>query len=164
MLTLMMILSLVITGAGAADGNLLVNGDFNTSNLSFWWMRSDWNGGTWSYSATGGYEDSGCLIASGTGAGTADQNAGLFYTGAEGTETYLELMEGEVYKVAFMVNRSNAGSAGVYMDVNEGALGSGTASGSGWEKVEFTFTAPAAAIKLRMVVHGLAEGKRVRSP
>ena len=58
-----------VLAVSAEGGNLLQNGDFNAGTLSGWWMRSDWNGGTWEYSAGEGYEGGGCLIATGVGDG-----------------------------------------------------------------------------------------------
>ena len=163
LLALAVTISLGVLAVSAEGGNLLQNGDFNAGTLSGWWMRSDWNGGTWEYSAGEGYEGGGCLIATGVGEGGSAYNAGLFYTLQEGSESTFVPMEGEQYQLSFMVNFLDGTSNNVYMDVNEGALGSGSANHTGgWEKVSFTFTAPSAEpLKIRCVVNGLPEGKRV---
>lgn len=156
-------LSLFVFPASAEDGNLLINGDFNSAALGYWWMRGDWNGGSWAYSNDQGYEGSGCLIATGFGGGAASCNAGLFYTSQEGNETTFVPMAGENYQLSFMVNFLDGTSNDVYMDVNEGALGSGHANHTGgWEKVSFTFTAPdESPLKIRCVVNALDDDKRV---
>lgn len=87
LLALAVTISLGVLAVSAEGGNLLQNGDFNAGTLSGWWMRSDWNGGTWEYSAGEGYEGGGCLIATGVGDGGSAYNAGLFYTLQEGSES-----------------------------------------------------------------------------
>ena len=163
LLALAAAISLSVAAVGAEGGNLLNNGDFNSGALGGWWMRADWNGGTWAYSETEGYEGGGCLIATGAGDGGSTYNAGLFYTLEEGSETTFVPMAGEQYQLSFMVNFLDGTTNNVYMDINEGALGSGAANHTGgWEKVSFTFTAPSAdPLKIRCVVNGLPEGKRV---
>ena len=56
LLALAAAISLSVAAVGAEGGNLLNNGDFNSGALGGWWMRADWNGGTWAYSETEGYE------------------------------------------------------------------------------------------------------------
>ncbi len=162
-LVLMLVSGLLVFTASAEGANLFVNGDFNSAALGYWWMRGDWNGGTWEYSNNGGFEDSGCLIVTGFGGGAASCNAGLFYTSQEGNETTFEPVANEQYQLSFMVNFLDGTNNDVYVDINEGALGSGHANHTGgWEKVSFTFTAPSAdPIKIRCVVNALDDGKRV---
>lgn len=59
LLALAAAISLSVAAVGAEGGNLLNNGDFNSGALGGWWMRADWNGGTWAYSETEGYEGGG---------------------------------------------------------------------------------------------------------
>ncbi len=163
-LSALMLMSLVVVGVSADGGGLLQNGDFNSGNLTGWWMRADWNGGTWQHTASGGYEGTGGLTVTGVGEGTADQNAGLFYTVSEGQEAGFAALPNEEYKLSFMVHYDEGVEADVYMDVNEGALGSAHAGGAGgWEGVSFTFTAPAEAskLKIRLVVNGLAADETI---
>lgn len=153
----------VVSVSAQESGNLLANGSFNTAATGGWWMRTDWNGGLWAHSDDGGFENSGCLIATGVGDGGPDKNAGLFYTTQEGNEMTFVPMAGEQYQLSFMVNFLDGTKNRVWMDVNEGALGSGEANHTGgWEKVSFVFTAPSASpLKIRCVVNALPEGKRV---
>lgn len=162
-LALLIMASAGIVCVSAEGANLLNNGDFNTSATGYWWMRGDWNGGTWSYSASDGVDGSGCLIATGAGDGSAACNAGLFYTDTEGNESTFVPVAGEQYQLSFMVNFIDGTSNDVYMDINEGALGSGHANHTGgWEKVSFTFTTnDDSPIKIRCVVNALEAGKRV---
>lgn len=162
-LTLLMLMSVAVIGVSAAGGNLLYGGDFNSGALKNWWMRADWNGGTWSYASGEGNEGTGALKVTGVGAGNPDQNAGLFYTEQEGQEYGFKPMADEQYQVSFMVNYPADVSADVYVDINEGALGSGHATGAGgWEKVSFNFTAPSdEKIKVRLVVNSLGDGETV---
>ena len=131
LLALAAAISLSVAAVGAEGGNLLNNGDFNSGALGGWWMRADWNGGTWAYSETEGYEGGGCLIATGAGDGGSTYNAGLFYTLEEGSETTFVPMAGEQYQLSFMVNFLDGTTNNVYMDINEGALGSGAANHTG---------------------------------
>ncbi len=104
----------------------------------------------------------GCLIATGAGDGGSTYNAGLFYTLEEGSETTFVPMAGEQYQLSFMVNFLDGTTNNVYMDINEGALGRRREPHRRVEKVSFTFTAPSAdPLKIRCVVNGLPEGKRV---
>ena len=162
-LAILMLCSLVVVGVSAQDNNLLLNGSFNTTALSNWWMRGDWNGGSWNYTHNEGVDGTGALILTGVGAGTADQNAGLFYTPEVPNEFGFVPMAGESYKVSFMVYYAEGSHGDVYIDINEGALGSGHAAGnSGWNGVEFTFTAPSDdAVKLRLVANSFGDGEKI---
>lgn len=162
-LSVLLIMSMIVVGVSAQGNNLLANGDFNTTALGNWWMRGDWNGGSWNYSSSEGVDGTGALVVQGTGAGSADQNAGLFYTAEEGQEAGFTPVAGENYKVSFMVFYADNTAGDVYMDINEGALGSGHAAGNpGWNGVEFTFTAPSAdPIKVRLVANSLGDGEKI---
>ncbi len=151
----------LLTVNAEEDPNLLANGNFNEPGLGMWWMRGDWPGGYWTYSSDLGYEETGCLVCTGRGDGGPGMNAGLFYTSQEGQEASFQLIKGEPYKLSFKCNK-NGNDCDIYMDVNEGAAGSGHANSSGkWQGVEFTFKAPSGAVKIRCVVNGLAEGGQV---
>ncbi len=144
--------------------NELVNGDFEDSSLmSYWWGRTDWNGGSWAAEAKMGYEGSVGMVARGTGAGTADQNAGCFYTlYGEGKEATLTLNAGKTYVLKYKVFRPEGVDSYTYIDINEGAAVNGTATANGeWETVTARFVAPEGAVKIRMVVNALADGEYV---
>lgn len=162
-LAVFMLMSMVVVGVNAQDNNLLANGSFNTTALGNWWMRGDWNGGSWNYSTNEGVDGTGALVLTGTGAGTSDQNAGLFYTPEVPNEFGFTPVANENYKVSFMVNYVDGAQGDVYIDINEGALGSGHAAGtSGWQGVEFTFTAPSAdPIKIRLVANSFGDGEKI---
>jgi len=144
--------------------NELINGDFEDASLmKYWWNRTDWNGGKWAREEGMGVNGSAGLVARGTGAGTSDQNAGVFYTiMGEGKEASLDLEEGKTYVLKYKVFRPNGVDSYTYIDINEGQVVTAAASLNGeWEEVTARFVAPAGVLKIRAVSNALAEGEYV---
>ncbi len=147
--------------------NMIKTGNFETTDMSNWGIRSDWNGGTWARTAGAGVDGSFGFVVTGTGNGTSDQNAGAFYTSKEGTEADVVLLSGKTYRITFDVFRPNGVEGTARIDFNEGALGSGGSTKNGeWETVTFDFTVPASdskntTVKLRLVANALAEGQKI---
>lgn len=144
--------------------NELINGDFEDASLmKYWWNRTDWNGGAWAREEGMGYNGTAGLVARGTGAGNADQNAGVFYTiMGEGKEASLDLEAGKTYVLTYKVFRPAGVDSYTYIDINEGQVATAAASLNGeWETVTARFVAPEGVLKIRAVSNALAEGEYV---
>lgn len=131
LVAIILVLTTLITPLQATDSlgaEMIANGSFESADLDNWWLRVDWNGGTWQRVTTGGRGNSAALMATGQGTGLSSENAGVYYTSQEGNESTLQLDGGSTYRLTFWVKRDTGVTSNVYMDVNEGALGSASAT------------------------------------
>lgn len=165
LVAIILVLTTLITPLQATDSlgaEMIANGSFESADLDNWWLRVDWNGGTWQRVTTGGRSNSAALMATGQGTGLSSENAGVYYTSQEGNESTLQLDGGSTYRLTFWVKRDTGVTSNVYMDVNEGALGSASATKTGeFEQLTVEFVAPSTPIKLRCVANALKTGQKV---
>lgn len=165
LVAIILVLTTLITPLQATDSlgaEMIANGSFESADLDNWWLRVDWNGGTWQRVTTGGRGNSAALMATGQGTGLSSENAGVYYTSQEGNESTLQLDGGSTYRLTFWVKRDTGVTSNVYMDVNEGALGSASATKTGeFEQLTVEFVAPSTPIKLRCVANALKTGQKV---
>ena len=97
-------LTTLITPLQATDSlgaEMIQNGSFESTDMSDWWLRADWNGGSWQRVSSGGYGNSAALMATGQGTGLSSENAGVYYTSQEGNESTLQLDGGSTYRLTF---------------------------------------------------------------
>ncbi len=141
--------------------NFFENGSFESLDIRKWWSREDWNGGLFTYDRGNGVDGGSCLMATGEGAGTADQNAGVYYTG----EKY-NLNALKTYYMACDVYREDGVDAPVTLVVRNADdsvfMESESATANGvWEHISMRFIAPDAPVMLTIRANALAEGEHV---
>ncbi len=146
--------------------NIIIGGDAE-GDTSYWWVRKDWNGGIFEVKNGVGVNGSKAFVATGVGAGTEDQNAGMYYVppSYQGVqEEFLKLEAGKEYhlQASFYIPDGVSSAAKLFMDINNGALGTITSTVQGeWETLVLRFIAPEEPIILRVVANGLPEGQQV---
>ena len=92
LVAIILVLTTLITPLQATDSlgaEMIANGSFESADLDNWWLRVDWNGGTWQRVTTGGRSNSAALMATGQGTGLSSENAGVYYTSQDAERPHL---------------------------------------------------------------------------